>query len=319
MDEHSETLLHILSSLKSEMHTVTVQTVKSSMAWAAAGIDYDSTIDGLVKNGYVAHAGQDCLALTQKGILEAAQIRDKKVQQEFDYLIDRCTQSSAYLDFCEELYGYRLYLFNMLDKRQLDDLFASLRLSPEDTVLDMGCGTAALLNRISQRYGCKGTGVDRLKQEIVNRVSPAIDYRQTDMDEVLAFDVSAVLFVDSLYFSRDMSRLLSRLKGSGAKAYMYYSTYLFEETGDYASLRADQTPLAKALSKLGLAYKTADYSEAELLLYRRGVKLLDKYKTRFAEQGIGDIYERRFEEYGFGAQLYDKGRASRYLYTVENT
>lgn len=28
--------------------------------------------------------------------------------------------NSAYLDFCEEVYGYRVYLFNMLDKQQIE-------------------------------------------------------------------------------------------------------------------------------------------------------------------------------------------------------
>ncbi len=319
MDRHSETVLHIISSLKNQAQAVTVQAIKSSMAWAAAGIDYASAIDRLVASGYVAYAGRDCLTLTQKGKLEAERIRDKKVREEFDHLIDRCTQSSAYLDFCEELYGYRLYLFNMMDKRQLDELFAGLRLYSKDTVLDMGCGTGSLLNRIVEKFGCKGTGVDRLSASIVSRLSPAIGYRQADMDEMLDFDASAVLFVDSLYFSRDCGRLLSRLKDSTMKAYMYYSTYLFEETDDKALLRADQTPLAQVLSRLGLAYKAADYSECEYLLYERGLKLLAKYEMHFAVQGINDIFERRFAEYKFGAELYEQGRASRYLYTVDST
>ena len=41
-------------------------------------------------------------------------------KNEFSEKIERLTRSSAYLDFCEEVYGYRVYLFNMMDKQQID-------------------------------------------------------------------------------------------------------------------------------------------------------------------------------------------------------
>ncbi len=319
MDNQSETVLHIIGSITGQNQSVTRQAVKSSMAWAAAGSDFNTVLNQLVMGGYVSAAGFEGLTLTQKGKLEAERIRDKKIQQEFDGLIARCTQSSAYLDFCEELYGYRLYLFNMMDKRQLDDLFASLSLTPHDKVLDMGCGTGSLLNRIVQEFGCWGTGVDRLDSGIVNRISPLIEYRQTDMDSVLDFNASAVLFVDSLYFSRDIKSLLGRLKGSGVKAYMYYSAYLFQETDDRALLCKNKTQLAQALNALGFAYKVTDYSENEQMLYKKGIKLLKTYEARFAADGIQEIYERRMSEYEFGTELYEQGRAARFLYIVEKT
>ncbi len=319
MDNHSETVLHIIGSITGQNQSVTRQAVKSSMAWAAAGYDFNTVLKQLVKDGYVSAAGTEGLTLTQKGKLEAERIRDKKIQQEFDGLIARCTQSSAYLDFCEELYGYRLYLFNMMDKRQLDDLFDSLNLTPHDKVLDMGCGTGSLLNRIVQTFGCRGTGVDRLSSGLVNRISPLIEYRQTDMDTVLDLNASAALFVDSLYFSRNMGSLLGRLKGSGVKAYMYYSAYLLQKTDGSGLLRENKTQLAQTLNALGLAYKAVDYSENEQMLYKKGIKLLKKYEARFAADGIQDIYERRMSEYEYGAQLYEQGNAARFLYIVEKT
>ena len=206
----------------------------------------------------------------------------------------------------------------MMDKRQLDDLFVNLRPSSKDTVIDVGCGAGCLLNRIVEQNDCRGVGIDRLSAGIVNRLSPAIEYRQTDMDETYDFNASAVLFVDSLYFSRDMESLLSRLEGGARKAYLYYSTYLFEDTDDTAMLREGQTCAAKALNQLGFAYKAIDYSKCEYALYKRGLKLLGKYESHFAAEGMTDVYERRLAEYKFGAALFEKGKASRYLYTVGN-
>ena len=317
MDQNTETVLYIISSLMNETQTVTTQAVADSMAWAAAGMEYSHVFTWLEDNGYVTLADHR-LKLTQKGAQEAGRIREVKIQEEFDGLIGRCTQSSAYLDFCEELYGYRLYLFNMMDKRQLDDLFAALSLSPDDTVLDVGCGTGCLLNSIAEKFGCKGIGIDCLSVSIVNSLSPLIDYRQADMDEIDAFHAQTVLFVDSLYFSRDCGSLLSRLKGGAVKkAYLYYSAYLFEDTEDKALLRKDQTPLAQVLNRLGYAYKATDYSECEFKLYTRGFKLLEKYKSAFTRQGLEAIYARRLGEYQFGAELYEKGLTSRFLYIAD--
>lgn len=318
MDQNSETVLHIISSLLNQAQTVTMQAVADSVARAAAGTDYGHTIASLVHNGYVTRM-EDGLVLTQKGAQEAGRIHKTKVQEEFDGLIGQCAQSSAYLDFCEELYGYRLYLFNMMDKRQLDDLFAALELSPNDTVLDVGCGTGCLLNSIVEKVGCKGVGIDLSNKTIAASISPLIDYWQTDMDGPYEIDAQTVLFVDSLYFSQDSRRLLERLKGGAVKkAYIYYSAYLFHETDDKLLLKEDKTTIAQALSCLGFAYQSTEYSECEYLLYKRGLSLLETYKAAFAQQGLEDIYERRKNEYTFGAALYEKGRASRFLYTARS-
>ena len=45
------------------------------------------------------------------------------IKDEFSVKIGRLTKSSAYLNYCEEVYGYRAYLFNMLDKQQMEDTF----------------------------------------------------------------------------------------------------------------------------------------------------------------------------------------------------
>ena len=60
-------------------------------------------------------------------------------KEEFDNKIGRLTKSKAYLEFCEQVYGYRLYLFNMMDKEQLDFVFNSIPMTSQDSILDLGC------------------------------------------------------------------------------------------------------------------------------------------------------------------------------------
>lgn len=76
---------------------------------------------------------------------------DNNIKQEFDNKIKRLTKSKTYLDYCEEVYGYRMYLFNMMDEEQLDFVFDSIPLSADDTVLDLGCGTGSILNALVKK------------------------------------------------------------------------------------------------------------------------------------------------------------------------
>jgi cyclopropane fatty-acyl-phospholipid synthase-like methyltransferase len=84
---------------------------------------------------------------------EAARISKAMITDEFSEKIDRLTKSSTYLDYCEEVYGYRVYLFNMMDKQQIDFILNAIPVTEKDTLLDLGCGSglfskAKLLKRV---------------------------------------------------------------------------------------------------------------------------------------------------------------------------
>ena len=97
------------------------------------------------------------------------------VRDEFSEKIGRLTKSSAYLDFCEEVYGYRIYLFNMMDKQQIDFVLNAITVSAEDTVLDLGCGYGSILNLLVNKYGCRGIGIDQLNSDVLERTGRASD------------------------------------------------------------------------------------------------------------------------------------------------
>jgi hypothetical protein len=108
------------------------------------------------------------LKLTKQGRIKAAGISKAMVSDEFKRKIDRFTMSSTYLDFCEEVYGCRVCLFNMMDKQQIDFVLSSIPVSKEDTLVDLGCGSGSILNLLVLKYGCRGIGIDQLVRQLYN-------------------------------------------------------------------------------------------------------------------------------------------------------
>ena len=244
----------------------------------------------------------------------------ESVKNEFDNKIGRLTKSKAYLDFCEEVYGYRMYLFNMMDRQQLDFVFNSIPLSSDDTLLDLGCGSGSILNLLAEKYGCSGIGIDQLNSDVIGKSSKSVTYINGDIDKLPDYKLkpTVTLSIDSLYFSSDMDKLLRYLSGlPNNKMYLFYSQYLFEETGDRGTLLGPYTKLADVLNQSGFSYETVDYSENERLLYERALAALEKRKEEFISEGNLDLYEGKLKEDAFGKHLYDNGLASRFLYIVK--
>lgn len=244
-----------------------------------------------------------------------------EANKEFTDLIGRAASSEAYLDYCMELYGYRMSLFNMMDKTQLDFLFDSIPAAENDFILDLGCGSGSILKHLMQKYGCSGIGVDQLDPGIIRKYGGSIPYIAGNIDELdfCGFDPTITISVDSLYFSNDLERLLNTLTGQkGNRLYLYYSQYIFDEKQeDKSILEYNNTRLAKSLNQAGISYRVIDYSENERTLYERAIQILPEYKDAFERDGVGDIFEKKLNESKFGKELYDNDRASRFLYVIE--
>ncbi|MHC1720394.1 MAG: methionine biosynthesis protein MetW [Clostridiaceae bacterium] len=253
--------------------------------------------------------------------VEGAGISKITIKDEFNKKINRLTRSSAYLDFCEEVYGYRLYLFNMLDKQQIDFILSSIQVSSEDTIVDLGCGSGSILNQLMTKYGCQGIGIDQLDEDILGRTSKSITYIKGDMERISDYNLkqTITLSVDSLYFCHDLGKLVQQLNSiENNRMYLFYSEYIFDEvSGDRSILHSHNTKLGAALSKNGIPFKTIDYSENERLLYENSLRVLKNYKRVFESEDNKDLYEQKLKEDLMGRELYSKGLAIRYLYIIE--
>ena len=243
------------------------------------------------------------------------------IKDEFSKKINRLTRSSAYLDYCEEVYGYRVYLFNMMDKQQIDFILSSIPVSSDDTLVDLGCGPGSILNLLVTKYRCQGIGIDQLDDKILGRTSKTITYINGDIDRISDYSIkpTITLSIDSLYFSNDLDKLVRQLNSiENNKMYLFYSQYIFDEvSGDKSILHSCNTKIADILNKNRIPFKTIDYSENESLLYENSLRLLQKYKRAFEDEGNRDLYENKLKEDMTGMSLYDNNLASRYLYIID--
>lgn len=252
---------------------------------------------------------------------ESQGISIDKVKEEFSDLIGRASFSDAYLDYCAEIYGYRMCLFNMMDKSQLDFLFNNISVEKGDSILDLGCGNGAILNHLMQKYDCHGVGIDLLDKKIFRKNNRLATYIDGNLDELESYDIfpSITISVDSLYFCNELNQLLNTLtKRKGNRLYLFYSQYIFDEKQeDMAIIKCGNTRLAASLRDAGIKYEAVDYSENERNLYERAIKALPGYEEAFKQEGNRDIFEKKYRENQLGKELYDKGCASRFLYIIE--
>lgn len=208
----------------------------------------------------------------------------------------------------------------MMDKEQLDYVLRSIPMTTDDIVLDLGCGTGSILNRIVAKYGCMGVGIDML-DGITAPHDGKTRYICGDIDRFTDYSVvpSITLSVDSLYFSSDLDKLVRKLAQiRNNRLYFFYSQYLFDEVEDKGLLQSGNTRLAQALSKAGMSFRTMDFSGNEHRLYLHMEKALSKLEHAFALDGNADLYEQKLREVRLGIELFETDCASRYLYISES-
>lgn len=321
MEEIQKALLFTMLNLSSMSQDATIEAINRNMELQKINDKIDNEIEALINQGYIARKKSGVLLLTEKGKDESLKIREERIKDEFNGMISRAVSSQAYLDFCSEVSGYRMFLFNMMDKPQLEHLFKAVPINQGDTILDLGCGEGSILNYLAQKYHCRGIGIDQLNNEIVMKNNKQISYINGSIDELENYKLSPsiTVAVDSMYFSNNLDKLLSALTSmKDNRLYLYYSQYIFdEEKEDKSILDYNNTRLAKSLEKAGVSYRVIDYSENERNFYDRALDILPKYRETLEKEGNGDLYIKKLNESRFGKELYDKNCASRYLYIVE--
>lgn len=316
MSNNSEIILHAIYSLENQNQNITTQTLKLNLNLLDESISLELELDKLINEGYITMQNS-IIMLSEYGKLEAAKIHKALVQSEFNNKIRRLTSSNAYLDYCEKVYGYRLYLFNMMDKEQIDFVLNSIPISSSDTILDLGCGYASILNALFEKYKCKSIGIDLLDEDIINT---SVTYIKDDIDKISDYKINPTitLSIDSLYFSGNLERLIKQTYNiNNNKMYLFHSQYIFDQNSEDTSiLISNSTTLAKTLNKNNIPYKTIEYSENEHKLYENSLKVLNNYKQTFIKEGNQDLYEQKLKEDTLGLDLYSNGLASRYLYII---
>ncbi len=236
--------------------------------------------------------------------------------------------SRAYAEFCTRVFGRDFGQHGFADMAQLDALLALLAICPGERVLDLGCGNGAMAAYIVECTRAHVTGIDISPTAIVRAQS-----RAPTMASSLAFqvaDIAALPFapasfdvliaIDTLYFT-DLDETIAgmkRLLKPGGRIGIYWSQganpAIPIEVFPRETLPPDNTDLAQALRRAGLAYQAVDFTGAD---YRHALvkrATLTELRPQFEAENTLFLYDNRLGEADGVIAAIAAGAHARYLY-----
>lgn len=236
--------------------------------------------------------------------------------------------SRAYAEFCERVFGRNFGQHGFADMAQLDALIVFLAIQPDDRVLDLGCGNGAMAAYIAEVTGAHVTGIDfspaaiEQAQRLAALHPDRISFRIADIALLpfppASFDV--LVAIDTLYFT-ELNATVSGLKEllrSGGRMGIAWSQGADPEVPidvfPRETLPPDNTDLARALQRYGLAYRTQDFTAADLQHARLKRAVLLELRPRFEAEGTMFLYDNRVGEAEGVIAAIEAGAHARYLY-----
>ncbi len=236
--------------------------------------------------------------------------------------------SAANAEYCTRVYGRNLCQHGFADLDHLDHLIQVSGIAAGTRVLDLGCGNGMIAEYISDRTGARVTGIDFIERAIRDaraRTAAKQDrlaFHVMDMAHLdfppASFDV--VISVDTLYFTdiyETLQPVVPMLRPGGRLA-AFFDQSCGPDTplAEYprALILPDGTDLAQALQRLGLAYRTWDYTEQMLAHLRRRRPALAELKPQFEAEGNRFLYDSHLGEANGIERAYVNGAGRRYLY-----
>lgn len=236
--------------------------------------------------------------------------------------------SAANAEYCERVYGRNLCQHGFADLDHLDHLIQVSGIAAGTRVLDLGCGNGMIAEYIADRTGAHVAGIDFIErairdaQERTAKKQDRLAFQVMDMSRLdfppACFDV--VISVDTLYFTDIYETLrpaISMLRPNGRIAVFFdQSCGPDKPVAEYPKelIQPDGTELAQALQRLGLAYRTWDYTEQMVAHLRRRRPVLEELKALFEAEGSRFLYDSHLGEANGIERAYINGAGRRYLY-----
>ena len=308
-------------------------------------------LDSLIERGWISlpeAGGRLVMSGDAKALADFAS-DDGMSGESFGSWMTKCERSPAYLRYCELVYGLPMAQFNMVDLAQMEGFLSLSGLAPGMRLLDLGCGIGSQAEYLSDRVGARVTGLDYAPASIERALERTkakrdrLSFIVADLDHLDAFGQSAfgqsafgqsafghpdrglkpsfdvAVFFDSLYFARDLEKTLVdtlALLVPGGKLLAFWSEYAKADAAP-EDIESAGNPLGKALARLGLAFTSLDYSANDLAFWESSLRLALEHKAAFeAEDGL-DLFWGRVIEAEEILEAIARGKARRYLYSVE--
>ncbi len=249
----------------------------------------------------------------------------------YDKFYSKIKAGGVHSRFCEYSYGIDLCQHGFADIRQLTLAMRAAKMNANHAALDVGCGTGMITEYLSDRTGASFTGIDNCAAAIDRaRIRTAgktgrLRFEIGDVNDLSlspsAFD--RIFLIDTIYFSNDCRKTISRLKQSlkrDGMLLLYYSigpALLGMADFPVRLLEPDKTPLAQALADNGFRTRHHDVTSQELELAKRREEFLLRHKEEFEAEGIGFIHENRLADSQDDIKYIAQGIFRRYLYVAE--
>lgn len=236
--------------------------------------------------------------------------------------------SAANAEYCERVYGRNLCQHGFADLLHLDHLVDAGQIAEGTRVLDLGCGNGMIAEYISDQTGAHVTGIDFIERAIRDAMARTATKRDRLVFHVMdmshldfppaSFDV--VMSVDTLYFTdiyEALRPVVPMLRPAGRFiAFFDQSCGPDKPLEEYPRdlILPDGTELAQAWQRLGLAYRTWDYTEHMLAHVRRRRPVLEELKGQFEAEGNRFLYDSHLGEANGIERAYVNGAGRRFLY-----
>ena len=285
----------------------------------------DKTIQNLLEKKFMEQ--QDTIfQLTTKGESIATQVRKDLLDIDYSDIFKRLNSSEALARISLEAFGKDLGQFSMMTMPQLNKLLEVLQLTPEDSVIDLGCGIGKISDYIFEVTQSTIIGIDiaseaiKLAQERTVDKKDKLKFKVDDMDNlsIPPSSVDCIISVDSLKFAEDLNSTIKQMKAilkpKGRMGILYSQSCSPKESLE--KLQPDKTNLALALQKHGLKFETFDFSDEEKDYWNTTKDLYIKYEEDLKKEGNLDLQKSFYQDAEYQAKKYQEGRMTRYLYLV---
>ena len=285
----------------------------------------EETILSLLENKLVEQQ-ETIFKLTKEGKALAEKARKALLSKNNNDIYIILNSSKTLANITKQVYGEDLGQNNMMTMPELKLLLEVLKITPEESVIDLGCGTGKITEYIADVTQAQVIGIDvaseaiKLAQERTKEKKEKLEFRVDDMDDlsVPPASVDCVIAIDSLYFVEDLENTIedmkSILKPLGRMGLFYSASCLPKESKDI--LHPDKTKLAQALQKLDLNYQTFDFSIEETKFWNYIKELYAKYKEEMEQEGNLVLQKDLYKDAEYHVKEYQEGRRSRHLYVV---
>lgn len=294
-------------------------------AWMGAfKVDWAAAFERLTDLGLLAQSAEG-YALTEAGqrLAEAEDESQPFFKYEYDAYFDAIQRSAAHAEFCRRVYGEDLAQHGLINADELSVLLAQLQAQKPSKILDLGCGNGSLTAHIAAQVPCAAHGIDISAVGIAaaNKIAadkPYLSFSEGNFNALdLRPDFDAVLFLDTLYYVKDLGQTISDAKAGlrpQGKIYAYFSQWIMN--ADYAYMLApDATKLAKVLQTQNLAYQAINLTASGLAHWKTKCDVLVEMRPAFEAEGNIKLWEYRYNE-ALRYSTWGDDKYSRYLYVI---